>query len=169
MELYDSNHNLIAYSGSYHNSNNGKVSLYLEQGVTYLVKSRHKGNVTETHGFGVVVAKVEEIAESHPNMYYYTANQIIKGYNDAIVYCFEPVFTSNYDFYTTFSSGKKDVVMYLFDENFNQLAYDDDSNGNMQPKITYNCQYFRTYYIMVKHYSASSGEWTWFNFNVEEA
>lgn len=168
IELYDLNHNLIAYSNSYDSTSHGKVSLYIEEGDTYFVKTKHMGSIYSEREFGVVVGKVEEIESSQSNMYYYTQNGIAKGSNDVIIYHFKPKYTTDYSFYTEYGSGERDVVMYLFDEDFNQIEYNDDGNGYLQPKITYNCKYWKTYYIMIKQYSASNGQWTNFYFYVED-
>ena len=101
-------------------------------------------------------------------MQYETMDRIEKGFNDVIIYRFYPDYNSTYSFYTEYVSGKKDVVMYLFDSDFNQLAYNDDGNGNLQPLISYQCYNYKTYYIMIKQYSPSNGDYTWFYFNVED-
>ncbi len=69
------------------------------------------------------------------------------------------------DFYVTFKiSGTKlfqtfgpgDAKMYLFDGEYNQLKYDDDSGKNLNSLFQYNVEANKPYILRVQFYSAST-------------
>lgn len=63
------------------------------------------------------------------------------------------------DTYTIYTSGSLDTVGYLYDANGTLLASNDDSNGNHNFKITRQLTTGATYYVKVKGYSNSVGNY----------
>ena len=73
------------------------------------------------------------------------------------IYSFEVLTSGRYRFETT---GGTDLVMTIFDSNNVRLSYDDDSGGNLQPRIIRNLMPGR-YSIRLGHYgSTGTGSYT---------
>ena len=64
--------------------------------------------------------------------------------------------TSGYKLFQTF--GNKDTQMYLFDKEYNQLAYDDDSGRGTKSLFGYNVQANTPYIVRVKLYVPSTNQ-----------
>ncbi|MCR5307703.1 MAG: hypothetical protein K6E24_01730 [bacterium] len=170
VELYNRNHERIMFSDGYDNTDYGKVYAYLEEDETYFVHVWHSDSGVYERQFGIAFIKEEEINSTIiSSTTYETYDKIEMGTYNYVMYRFKPSYSDSYKFYTEYAFGEKDLVMYLYDSNFNQLSYNDDGNGNRQPLITYQCYSSQTYYIYIKHYYTSDNYWTWFYFMVEEA
>ncbi|MBC1501340.1 M6 family metalloprotease domain-containing protein [Listeria weihenstephanensis] len=74
--------------------------------------------------------------------------------NDLDYFKFVPTKTG---VYTIVSEGTVDVKGYLYSSMQEQLAYNDDGNGNAQFKLTYNLTAGQTYYVQARHYGTGTG------------
>ncbi|MBR0431841.1 hypothetical protein IJK16_02480, partial [Candidatus Saccharibacteria bacterium] len=82
----------------------------------------------------------------------YTVN--IDEQNEIVYFYFTPSTSGSYDFIS--SGTSTDTYGYIYDSNFNQLAYDDDSAGNLQFKVTYNLTAGVKYYYGAKFLTSTN-------------
>jgi hypothetical protein len=81
----------------------------------------------------------------------------ISAVNDEDWYNFTPSSTS---LYTMRTYGNTDMLMYLYSsDQTTLLASDDDSGGNGQSLITYNLNASQIYYLKLRGYGSSTGNY----------
>lgn len=96
---------------------------------------------------------------------------IIMSNRDRYFECVVPVSQNGYfykDYFVIFKTsgnklfqtfGSKDVMLFLYDENYNQLASNDDSGANLNSLFCYNVEANTVYYLRIQFYSkANEGE-----------
>ncbi len=163
--LYDNNMNVLdaCDDQKFPSGINCELRCKLVANNTYYIKINHK----ETTGTGDYNLKITPVIydnkEVEPNGSFVTANSVeftecasptaaeIGVPGDEDYYKFSISSGGNYTFETV---GNSDVQGYLYDSNFNQLAFDDDSGDVSNMKIDYNLSGQSTYYVKVCFWSA---------------
>lgn len=82
-------------------------------------------------------------------------NQTITVYASGYSQRYIKLVPKNTTTYTLVSVGNSDTYGFLYNENMEQLAYNDDGAGNRNFKIEYNLQAGETYYYGVRFYRSS--------------
>jgi uncharacterized repeat protein (TIGR02543 family) len=77
-----------------------------------------------------------------------------------IYYRFVPPSTRSYVFTSYNQNGSTDPYGYIYSQSGSQIAYNDDSGGTVNYKITCNLTAGTTYYLGAKCYSGSTGTYT---------
>lgn len=162
--LYDNNMNVldVCDDQQFPDGRNCELRCKLVANNTYYIKINHK----ETTGTGDYNLKITPVIydnkEVEPNGSFETANSVeftecayptaaeIGVPGDEDYYKFTITTGGNYTIETV---GNSDVQGYLYDSNFNQLAFDDDSGDVSNMKIDYNLSGLSTYYVKVCFWS----------------
>jgi len=129
----------------YEFSNGFEFIVYLKAGQTYEIYAG--GDFWYNSGYNICIKNVYDYYSNLKLDVPNTANIPYQGYKDFI---FVPEYSGEYVFY---SQSTLDTIGYLYDVNFNQLSYDDDSGDNTNFKITYNLEAGQVYIYRAKFYS----------------
>ncbi len=150
VRLYDESGNQIAYNDDGGEGTNFRLERELQAGVTYIYGVRYLSSSTA----GRITFRFESDAESLPEL---SLNQdysaTISSGGTKAMYTFTPTATGLYRLYST---GSSDTKAYLYDENGNPLATDDDSGENANFSLEYTLQAGVTYTYGIGYYSSST-------------
>jgi hypothetical protein len=159
LELY-SNSNLTSEITRDDDSNGNSFSIiktYLNAGTTYYIKLRHyssTGSLYTRLEVQVDLPPAQPIYEDLPVDTFVNANEY-KSFS------FTPSESGKYRFFTMPYGGGEtttDTYLHLYSDSnlMNQLAADDDSNGQAQSEIIYELSAGTTYYIKFRGYNNNS-------------
>ena len=146
--LYNASGTLLASNDNGGTNNNFDVTYTLTAGNTYYYAAKYGSNAT-TGTFYVALSK-NAVGMTENGTY--TVN--IDEQNEIVYFYFTPSTSGSYDFIS--SGTSTDTYGYIYDSNFNQLAYDDDSAGNLQFKVTYNLTAGVKYYYGAKFLTSTN-------------
>ena len=128
-------------------ANNFNVTYTLTANTTYYYAARYY-SASNTGTISVGLAKTAQAISTNVT---YAATVDVPG--EIVYYQFTP---SSAGTYTLTGTSTVDNYAYIYDADFNQLYYDDDSGGNSQFQLSYTLSAGTTYYYGVKYYSASN-------------
>jgi hypothetical protein len=168
MSVFDDAFNRICFNDDEGNGTGrffSKAECYMTAGKTYYIFVRtFNGSASTTYQFRVNVIQHESLSNKGTdleNSFHETCH--IQAGASTLYFSFVPSRSSVYSFWTYFISGCKDLTMRILDADLIQLAYDDDSAGNLQPEISsYSFSAYRQYYILIEKYNASNTDLTSF-------
>ncbi len=141
ITLYDENWNQIGYDDDGGYSLYSKIVSSLEVGVYYIKVQEYDSN-------DPLQCKIE-VAE---NIYLNDSKRISLETGNQKTYLFELSSSGTYIFETAdYINNNCDTRMYLYDETWNQIGYDDDGGTSVYSKISQTLDVGR-YYIKVEEY-----------------
>lgn len=106
-------------------------------------------------------AEKDAFEDPDPKDSYYTESPLTFGPNEYVIdeasmtlfRPFTPTVSGTYLFYTT---GTVDTCGYLYDTDWNQLAYNDDGGSGTNFRITYSMHAGQQYWVGVRYYGSSN-------------
>ena len=156
LELYDSQGNLINSDDDSGGNLNPRLTFSVSETGTYYVlihgfstDSYGNYNLTLTEGSGIC-------RNSQPITLGDTVNGTIQSY---VENCYSFTTTSA-QAYTFWVESSIDTVLVLYDQDGNEIGFDDDSGGNFNPRLQISLPNAGTYYIAVHGYGSNSGDYT---------
>lgn len=156
LEIFDENGNSIIKDDDSGVGQNARIIQHLIVGKTYKIKVRRYGN-----GYGttaLIIHKKDIITELGKS--YSSASSGERTYSyDSIWFEFTPQSNSIY----TISTGSKtseDAYLTIYDEQYNVIAFDDDSGEGRNALIDIYLLKDKKYYIKANKYNNTSGTFT---------
>lgn len=153
LKLYDSNNNVLAVNDDAGESTNGRIQYSLIKGNTYFIKVQGYNN-SKTGDFRFLI--MYDIYSSSNLTLDSNTSISIETYGFKLLR-FTPTNSGNYTFST--SENSCDPILYLYNSDFVQLAYNDDSSDR-NSLINHYLEAGKTYYILSRCYSNGSGTYT---------
>lgn len=152
--LYDSNMNIINYNDDGGESYNGRIIRTLNAGQTYFIKVQGWNNSrVGDFKFSIMYDIYSALTITENTTITVTINS-----NEVKLIEFSPTVSGNYSFNTSNNTG--DPFLYLYDSNFYELDNDDDSLGNRNSTVTNYLTAGKTYYVLAKCYSNTTGSYS---------
>lgn len=154
LKIYDSNHNLLFFDNDSGVLYHAQIDIYLQQGKTYFIESRPFSTSSVHSSFSIIIQN-QEVAYLNPLFLpygYMKEFSLEKNVSDTVYFRMIPEVSSYYNIYTEYSSGYKDLMIFIFDSEMNLIASDDDSKGNLQPNLNIYLEQGKKYFIMIRQY-----------------
>ena len=140
LQLYDSNWNELKKDDDSGTNNNSRISTTLYAGTKYYISVKgYNANVSGSAKFIISTSAKD------------SQNISLDGRNIKY-YLYEP---TEYSAFMVHTNSNYDTYMYLYDENLNQITYNDDSGVRLNAKISYTFALNTRYYIGIRAYSSS--------------
>jgi len=162
LNVYDDAYNRVCFNDDEADGTGrlfSKVECYLTQGKTYYIFANvWGGSATSYYQFRINIIQHESLSNKSDDLddAPFGPYQIPAG-SSTSYFSFVPSQSAVYSFWTIYLSGYQDLSMQILDADMNQLAYDDDSAGNLQPLIS-NFSFAKNtqYYILIEKLSSAS-------------
>lgn len=145
--LYDAEWNLLYENDDGGENGNFSINWYLEKGETYILQVGLYSS-SKTGSFNVCVRHY-----AYPIYPNYCMNYSLTQNEPYVYYAFNVPVTGSYTFY---SFSDIDTYGYLYDSNWNQIMYDDDSGNGNNFSITAQLMKGNTYYFGARFYNTSN-------------
>lgn len=157
LEIFDENGNSIIKDDDSGVGQNARIIQHLIAGKTYKIKVRHS-NPLRYGSTSLIIHKKDAITELGKS--YSSASNGERTYsNDSIWFEFFPQSNAIY----TISTGSKtseDTYLTIYDEQYNVIAFDDDSGEGRNALIDIYLLQNKKYYIKANKYNNTSGTFT---------
>jgi hypothetical protein len=154
IELYKFNNGYLDKNDDGGNERNARLQFHLIKGEIYYIKVMgYNDSKVGDFNFIIMYDKYSAINATVNSNYYFTIDEV----DECIIIAFTPPYSDSYIFETT---GSTDTYMCLLDPNFNQYTFDDNSGSLNNAKIQYSLISGRTFYILIKCSSNSTGSFT---------
>ncbi len=157
--LFDAYGHEIDYNDDFGDNMNFKIKKQLEYGQTYYVKVEAFGNNTGSFHFKVDYGRDDhgntpDTATEVEGVYYEdkSVSGYLHSYGDVDYYTFVPARNCVMEIYT---EGDTNTYGKLYGAECDLIAYDNNSNGNGNFKITAHLEGMKRYYIAVSHNSST--------------
>lgn len=140
LTIYDANWNVLVKDDDSGTNNNARTSTTLYAGAKYYISVKgYNANVSGSAKFIISTSAKD------------SQNISLDGRNIKY-YLYEP---TEYSAFMVHTNSNYDTYMYLYDENLNQITYNDDSGVRLNAKISYTFALNTRYYIGIRAYSSS--------------
>jgi len=144
LKIYDDKNILLAKDDDSGVNRNSLIEITLEKEKTYRIRT---SNYNYKSGlFYFIIKKSKTINEAD---YYSLNKESVNIKTGSLWYKFKPKFSDYYSIYTT---GISDSYLELFDENYNKIAFDDDSGHSCNAETNILLLQNKTYYIKTRSY-----------------
>ena len=153
MYLYNSNGEQLTYNDDSGEGLNGRIKYTLNSGEKYFIKVKGY-NDTKIGEFRFLIMYNIYDAINLTN----SVQVEINNSKEFKLYTFTPTESGTYVFETC--EENTDPQLYLYDSNFNQLSFNDDSGPELNSLISFNLEVGKTYYILAKCFSSKTGTFT---------
>lgn len=158
LEIYDENHNKIAFDDDSGYGLYSEIHMYMEKNEVYYIRTIFY-SITANCSTIVIESQIARLPEYNVTKTDYVQdfylNYLNENPGETVYYKFIPKVTAYYTIELENTGGYQDLVLTVLDKNFNLLASDDDSGGNLLPTLTYNFVSGETYYIQLRQINSA--------------